>query len=150
MYIPQGRTAETYRCRNIAEAALHKDHIRSVYGNIGACTDRNTDIGTRKGWRIVYPIADHCDLAALFKPFYLVFLAFGQHTCNDLIDTRLSADSLCCALVVAGYHYNMYTHAAQLSDRLWAVLLYHIGNCDNTEKLIAFCKEQRRFSRFGK
>ena len=141
--VPIGRTAQTYRRRDIRETALHQHHIRRVDGHIRARTDCNADVGASQCRRIVDAVADHGDLALFPKRPDHSLLAVRQHARHDLVDTRLLSDRLGRLLVVAGQHDHMDAEPFQLCDCLRAVLLHRIRDRDYAEKLLSRRKVER-------
>ena len=141
--VPVGRTAQTYRRRDIRETALHQHHIRRVDGHIRARTDRNADVGTRQRRCVVDAVADHGDLALFPECPNHGLLAVRQHTRHDFVDTRLLTNGLGRLLVVAGQHDHMDAELFKLCDCRRAVLLHRVRDRDHAEELLLRRKVER-------
>ena len=150
MNIPQGRSAQPDGCRHIAEPAFHQYHIRRVNGNIGTCSDGNSDVRSCKSRRVVNSVTYHGHFSFSGKGTNDTFLPFRQYTRDDFVDAGLFADGFGGPLIVAGKHYHMNSHILQFSDRLRTVFLNDIRNRDNAGQHTVPAEKQRRLAFFGK
>ena len=63
-----------------------------------------------------------------------------------MVYTRLCANRLGSAFIVARQHNDFDTHILQFPDSLRRILLDHISYCDHAEQSVVFRKQQRGFS----
>ena len=150
MYVSQGSPAQSDGCRYIRESALHKHHIRCIYGDIGTCTYGYSYVGSRKGRSIVYAVADHGSFSILHKLSDHGLLAVRKHSGYDLVHPCFPAYGLGSLFVISRQHDHSYAHGLKLLDGLGAVFLYDIRNGDYTIKPSFLSKEEGSFSGTGK
>ena len=146
MNVAQSCPAQAHGCWNVAEPAVHKNHIGSVNGNVCSGADGNADVSASQCGRVIDAVAHHGCAAFLLKLADHRLLAVRQNAGHDLIDAGLGADGLCGAFIIAGQHYHADAHVLQFFHSLRAVFLYSVGHSDNADKLSAAHKQQRRFA----
>src|SRR5699024_11583003 len=82
--------------------------------------------------RVVHPVADHGDRAALALQFGdLVDLLAGQHLGVDPVDADLGGDLAGDRGVVAGQQHRLQAQAVEVLDRLGAGRLDGVGDRDD-------------------
>ena len=150
MNISQRRAAQTDGRRHIGQTAFHQHHIRRVNRHIGARTNGNADIGAGQGRGVIDAVPDHDDVSFLLQLTDYALLAVRKHTGNHFVNAGPRSDRFRRALVIARQHYHMDAHILHFLYRPGTVLFDRIRNGDNTAKLTAAGKEQRRFSFFRK
>ena len=147
MDVAERRTAQTYCRCHIGQSALHKDYVCCVNRDIGSRTDRDTDVRSGQCRGIIDTVADHChSFVFLLEASDHALLAIRKHARDNLIHAGFLADGSGGALIVSGQHDNMDSHVLKLLDRLRAVLLHHIRNCNDSGKHTILREEQRCLS----
>ena len=146
--IAVGLPAQTDCRGSVRQPALHKDDIGRVHGHIRARSDRDADICSGQGRRVVDSVADHGHPALFLQAADDGFLPVRQHIGDDLIDTGLAADGLSGPPVITGQHNDMDAHIAQLPDRLGGILLDGIRHRDNAKQLSFLHEQERGLPRF--
>ena len=103
-------------------------------------------MGAGKRRRIVDAVANHNNLVIFTKRTDSLLLATGKKVGYNLVNPRKSSDSLCSTAIISRKHHNTKPHSLHLGNRLGAVISYGVGNCDKSERLTVFYKEDGSFS----
>ena len=148
MDIPQRGPAQSDGGGNVQKPALHQNHVGSVDGYVRPRSDGDSNVRSGQGRRVVDAVTDHCHLPLLLQTPYHALLAVRKHSRDYLVNSRLRADGLGSAFVVAGEHHDPNAHTLQFLYRLWTVFLDYICYCQQSQELFMrfVRKEHRRFS----
>ena len=131
---------------NISWIRLHQDNVSGLNSNIGACTNCNTHVCSRKCWGVVDTVANHDNVfsSVLELPDIRLFLAW-QDIRDYLVNAELFTNNVCCCCLITGKHDGLNTHSTKTSNGGCTGLLNLIGHSNDTKKLILKCKVQRCF-----
>ena len=146
MNVAQGGTAQADGSRHIAETAVHQHHVRSVDGDVCACTNGHADVRPGQGRGVVNAVAHHGDTSMLLQLADDGFLAVGQYPGNHFIHTSLGTNGLSSTLIVAGEHHHTDAHVLELLHRLGTVFLDGVCHGNHAGHLIPCSKEQGCFA----
>ena len=143
MDIAERRAAQADGCRNIEQTALHENYVRRVDGDVGARSDGDADIRSRKCRRVVDAVSDHGDLALRLELADFQLLAFRQNACDDLVYACLTTDGPSSSFIVSRQHHDANAHVLKLAHSLRAVFLDDIRHSDHAEKPAVETKIER-------
>ncbi|MNC53633.1 hypothetical protein D3C75_1030640 [compost metagenome] len=88
----------------------HQRDCSGFDSHIAAAAHGNPHFGLRKRRRIVYPVTDHSDLAALLLQLFNRFgFAIRQYTCNHFVDACFFSDGVSGSWVIASQHHQAIT-----------------------------------------
>ena len=132
--VAECRTAQADGRRNIEQTALHENYVRRIDGNVGAGSDGNADICSRKCRRVVDAVSDHGNLALRLELANFQLLALRQNACDDLIHACLTADGPSSSFIVARQHHDANAHILKLAHGLRAVFFDDVCHGDHAEK----------------
>ena len=134
MDVAKRRAAQANGRRNIEQTALHENHVRRVDGDVGAGSDGNADIRSRKCRRVVDAVSDHGNLALRLELADFQLLALRQNARDDLVHACLTADGPSSSFIVARQHHDANAHILKLAHGLRAVFFDDVCHGDHAEK----------------
>ncbi len=102
---------------------------KNRFGDVGAGSDGQADVGLGEGGCVVDAVAHHADPAAFgLQAVDLLGLVFRQHLGEDPVDPDLLGDGFSGAAVVAGDHDQVEPELLQGGYRPGGVGLDGVGN----------------------
>src|SRR4030043_352949 len=115
---PHGPLAQRYGGHYSHQVTANQGNFARLHGDIGTCTNGDTDICLGQCRSIVNAVPPHCPPLSLFLQFLdLSSLMLRKHFSQDTVNACFSSNSFCRAPVVAGEHGCFNTHPAQRLDR---------------------------------
>ena len=144
--VPDGGAAQTEGRRHVTQTALHQHHVRRVDRHVRAGSDGNAGVRPGQGRGVVDAVSHHRDLSDGLQPADDRLFSVGQNARNHPVDACGLSDRCGGAGVVAGQHHHPHTRAAELGNRLGAVLLHRVRYGDQAEQRLAGGKEEGCFS----
>ena len=101
-----------------ARIAGRQHNARRFDGDVGACADRESDVGAGECGGVVHAVADHGDgEATSLQLDHGLVLVFGEHLGEDLVDAELRGDGVGDLAGIAGDHHDADAESLEVLDR---------------------------------
>ncbi len=121
--------------RNLAQVVVHQGDVGRLDSGVGAGrTHGETNVGTRKGGRVVDAVPHHADLAPTAdEALNSLELVFGQLVATGFGDPDLGRDGVRRVLVVPGEHQRAHAERLQVGHGFAAGFLHCVSDGEDAE-----------------
>lgn len=133
-HLPIASAAEADDPRHVAWIASNKDNVTCLDSDIGASTNRDSNICRHKRWSVVDAVSDHRHRLALALQFLdLGRFVLREDLSEDSVDPEFPSDRVRHCLRVAGQHRHLDALRVQSLDRLGGFGTNGVGDCEGSQ-----------------